>query len=100
MQFTIRGENDHTLLYTEMYDFLDENIEQKEPVFTLAGGKFAYDLQTRLVDKMVIGIEKEHMGLVQKDQYIVMPQQAYSTMDTSGYMVCLQTEEYVVVQKE
>ena len=40
------------------------------------------------------------MGLVQKDQYIVMPQQAYSTMDTSGYMVCLQTEEYVVVQKE
>ncbi len=100
MRFTIRGENDHTLLYTEMYDFLDENIEKKEPVFTLAGGKFAYDLQTRLVDKMVIDIEKEHMGLVQKDQYVVMPQQAYSAMDASGYMVCLQAEEYVVVQKE
>lgn len=100
MQFTIRGENDHTLLYTGMYEYLNENTEEREPVFTFARGKFAYDLQTRLVDKMVISIGTDQENLVKKAQYLVLPEQDSDRIDASKYTVCLQAEGYVVLQKE
>ena len=38
-------------------------MRKREPVFTFARGKFTYDLQTRLLDKMVssIGTDQEYL---------------------------------------
>lgn len=89
MRLTIRGENDYTQQYAEIFDFLKENTEAEEPVFTLTGGKFAYDLQTRLADKMVICIEEEQIPYVADSQYLVMPEQAYGNFADPAYTACL-----------
>lgn len=100
MRFTIRGENDHTLLYTELYEYLADNTEEREPVFTFARNKFAYDLQTRLVDRMVISIGTDQEELIKEAQYLVMSEQDYEGFASSKYTVCLLTEGYVVLRKE
>lgn len=100
MRLTIRGENDYTQQYAEIFDFLKENTEAEEPVFTLTGGKFAYDLQTRLADKMVICIEEEQLSYVADSQYLVMPEQAYGDFADPAYTACLQSADYIILQKK
>ena len=99
MRLSIRGENDYTQQYTEIFDYLNENTEAEESVFTLADGKFAYDLQTRLVNKPVISIDIDQMNFVNNSQYIVMSEQDYSNFANPEYVKCLQTKGYVIIQK-
>lgn len=100
MRLTIRGENDYTQQYAEIFDFLKENTEAEEPVFTLTGGKFAYDLQTRLADKMVICIKEEQIPYVADSQYLVMPEQVYGDFADPAYTACLQSADYIILQKK
>lgn len=99
MRLTVRGENDYTQQYAEIFDFLNENTEEKEPVYTFSSGKFAYDLQTRLVDKMVISINADSMNFDTDRHYVVMSEEAYLDFEHPGYSKCLQTQGYVIVQK-
>ncbi len=100
MRFAIRGENDYTQQYAEIFDYLKENTEEKEPIFTFDDGKFAYDLQTRLVDRAVTCINADQISYVMDSQYLVLPEQEYSDFEYSQYTECLQTQGVVILQKK
>ncbi len=100
MRLSVRGENDYTQQYAEIFDYLNENTETEEPVFILERGKFAYDLQTRLADKMVICIEEGQLRHVADSQYLVMSEQSYADFTHSEYTECLQAADYIILQKK
>ena len=100
MRLSVRGENDYTQQYAEIFDYLNENTETEEPVFILERGKFAYDLQTRLADKMVICIEEGQLRYVADSQYLVMSEQSYADFTHPEYTECLQAADYIVLQKK
>lgn len=100
MRLSIRGENDYTQQYVEIYEFLNENAEKEEPVFTIADKKFAYDLQTRLVDKMVICVDEEQISHVADSQYLVVSEQSYTDLAYPGYTECLRAVDYIILQKK
>lgn len=100
MRLTVRGENDYTQQYAQIYAFLNENTETGEPVFTLEGGKFAYDLQTRLPDKMVICIDEEQIRYVADSQYLVVSGQSQGELADSEYTACLQSADHIILQKK
>ena len=100
MRLSIRGENDYTQQYVEIYEFLNENAEKEGPVFTIADKKFAYDLQTRLVDKMVICVDEEQISHVADSQYLVVSEQSYTDLAYPGYTECLRAVDYIILQKK
>lgn len=100
MRLVIRGENDYIQQYAEMFDFLNENTQKRDIIYTTMNGKPAYDLQTRVVDKAVISIDKNQMDFVTGSHYIVIPEQDYSDYDGVEYTVCLQVKDYVIIQRE
>lgn len=99
MRFTIKGENDYTQQYAEIFDYLKENTEAEEPVFTFADGKLAYDLQTRLADRAVICIDAGQIDYVGNSRYLVMPEQEYDDLAYPDYRECLQAQDVVILQK-
>ena len=99
MRLTIKGENDYTQQYAEIFDFLHQNTEAGEPVFTFAAGKFAYDLQTRLVNRPVISIGPDQIDCVGEQHFIVMSEQEYIDFEGVEYDECLQEEGYMIIQK-
>ncbi len=99
MRLTIKGENDYTQQYAEIFDFLHQNTEAGEPVFTFAAGKFAYDLQTRLVNRPVISIGPDQIDCVGEQHFIVMSEQEYIDFEGIEYDECLQDEGYMIIQK-
>ena len=100
MRFVIRGENDYIQQYTEMFDFLNENTEKRDVIYTTMDGKPAYDLQTRVVDKAVISIDKSQVDSVTGSHYIVIPEQDYSDYDGTNYEMCLHIKDFIIIQKE
>lgn len=99
MRLAIRGENDYTQQYAEIFDFLKKNTEAEEPVFTLDSGKFVYDLQTRLADRMVICIDEDQIQYITDSQYIVMSEQSYDDFAHPEYAERLQAADYIILQK-
>ena len=100
MRFVIRGENDYIQQYTEIFDFLNENTEKRDVIYTTMSGKPAYDLQTRVVDKAVISIDKGQEDLVTGSYYIVIPEQDYSDYNGTDYTMCLQIKDYIIIHRE
>ena len=100
MRYAIRGENDYIQQYAEVFDFLNENTQKRDVIYTTMNGKPAYDLQTRVVDKAVISIDKSQMDFLTGIHYIVIPEQDYSDYNGTGYVMCLQVKDYIIIQKE
>ncbi|MCM1252775.1 MAG: hypothetical protein NC321_08130 [Clostridium sp.] len=100
MRIVIRGENDYIQQYAQIFDFLNENTKKEDIIYTTAEGKPAYDLQTRVVDKAVIGIDKSQMNAITGSPYIVMSEQDYADYADEGYAMCLQVKDYVIIQRK
>lgn len=100
MRLVIGGENDYIQQYAEAFDFLNENTGKRDVVYTTMSGKPAYDLQTRVVDKAVISIDKCQVDSVTGSHYIVIPEQDYSDYDGAEYTMCLHVKDYVIIQRE
>lgn len=100
MRMVIRGENDYIQQYAQIFDFLNENTQKRDVIYTTMSGKPAYDLQTRVVDKAVISIDKDQMDLTAGARYAVMSEQDYLDYDGAEYTMCLQIKDYVIVQRE
>ncbi|MCM1386216.1 MAG: hypothetical protein NC231_02725 [Bacillus sp. (in: Bacteria)] len=100
MRIVIRGENDYIQQYAQIFDFLNENTKKEDIIYTTAEDKPAYDLQTRVVDKAVISIDKSQMNAITGSPYIVMPEQDYADYADEGYTMCLQVKDYVIIQRK
>lgn len=99
MRFSVNGENTNTQRYAEIFDFLNENTKAGEPVYAVASGKFAYDLQTRLVNKPVICITSDQLDLAADHRFIVLSEQEYTDLVDAEYDERLQKEGYRIIQK-
>lgn len=99
MRSVIRGENDYIEQYAEIFAFLNGNTEKGEIIYTVMSGKPAYDLQTRVVDKAVISIDRSRLDFVTGSHYIVIPEQDYPDYADTEYTMCLQVKDYVIIQK-
>ena len=98
MRTSIRGENDNTVRYTPMFEYLAENTQKNDFVYICQEGKMSYDLQTRLVDRAVVCTLPERVGEVQDGTYVVIREEQLEEMEISEYAVCLENEEYVVIR--
>lgn len=99
MRTSIRGENDYTLQYAPMYDYLNENTQKKETVYICDGrNKAAYDLQSRLVNKIVIHTLPEKIAEVTEVAYVVMRDECMEELGITDYDVCMECQEYVVLR--
>lgn len=99
MRTSIRGENDYTLQYTPMYDYLNENTQEKENVYICDGrNKPAYDLQSRLVDQIVIHISPEQVAEIEEEAYIVMRDECMQESGITDYDVCMECREFKVLR--
>lgn len=98
MRTSIRGENDNTARYTSMFSYLAENTQKDDIVYICQDGKMSYDLQTRLVDRVVVCTVPERLAEVQDGTYVVIPEDLLGEMEISEYADCLEIEEYVVIR--
>lgn len=98
MRTSIRGENDNTARYTPMFEYLTENTDKGEIVYICQDGKMSYDLQTRLVDKAVVCTLPEHLAGLEKGTCVVMRLEQIDAANITGYEVCLENEEYIVIR--
>lgn len=99
MRTSIRGENDYTLQYAPMYDYLNENTQKKETVYICDGrNKAAYDLQSRLVDKIVIHTLPEGIAQIDEEAYVVMRDECMEELGITDYDVCMECLEYKVLK--
>lgn len=98
MRTSIRGENDYTMQYAPLYDYLNENTEKGEIVYMTTGGKPAYDLQSRLVDKSAVVILPETLDAAAKGSYVVINEEELTKAPVVDYEICMQCEEFVVIR--
>lgn len=98
MRTSIRGENDNTARYTPMFEYLTENTEKGDIVYICQDGKISYDLQTRLVDKAVVCTLPERLAGLEEGTYVVMRKEQIDSANISGYELCLENEEYIVIR--
>lgn len=100
MRICIRGENDYTARYTELFVYLNENALPGETVYVCDSGKMAYDVQTRLIDKTVVSVEPEQLMRAEPGVYAVIPAQEAPGLSGMYYESCLEVEEYLVILVE
>lgn len=98
MRTSIRGENDYTMQYAPLYDYLNENTEEGEIVYMTVENKPAYDLQSRLVDKPVVVMQPEELGAAAGGAYVVSREEDLENADVKGYEICMRCEEFLVVR--
>lgn len=98
MRISIRGENDYTMQYAPLYDYLNENTEEGEIVYITAENKPAYDLQSRLVDKPVAVIQPENLDAAAEGAYVVIRGEELEGDFAVNYETCMQCEEFVVIR--
>lgn len=97
MRTCIRGENDYTARYNEMFDYLNENTKPKDVVYVCEREKMAYDVQTRLIDKTVISVEAEQLTSAAPGTYAVIRAEDAAGLSGMSYESCLEDEEYLVI---
>lgn len=98
MRMSVRGENDYTMRYAPMYDYLNENTEEGEIVYITAENKPAYDLQSRLVDKPAVVILPETLDAAAEGSYVVINEEGLEKAPVVDYEICMQCEEFVVIR--
>ena len=97
MRICIRGENDYTARYTELFDYLNENTRQGDVVYVCDREKMAYDVQTRLIDKTVVSVEPERLAQLEACGYAVIRAEDAPEISGIPYELCLEAEEYLVI---
>lgn len=97
MRICIRGENDYTARYTELFDYLNENTEPGDVVYVCDREKMAYDVQTRLIDKTVVSVEPERLAQLEAGRYAVIRAEDAPEISGIPYELCLEAEEYLVI---
>lgn len=100
MQLSIRGENDFTLQYEEIYSYLRDHTQKNELIYTSENGKFAYDIQTRVVDRPVISVPVAEYGLIGDEAYVVVSETGYKKLNTAEWDVCLEKNGYYIITKK
>lgn len=100
MRVCIRGENDYTARYTELFDYLNENTRAGDVVYVCEKDKMAYDVQTRLIDKTVVSVEPEQLMKAAPGSYAVIRAENVSELPGIPYESCLEDEEYLVIMVE
>lgn len=98
MRTTIRGENDYTMQYEALFDYLNENTAEGEKVYITVEGKPMYDLQSRLVDQSVIYLEMERLKNIPRGAYAVVESETLPTLELSDYETCLEKKGYAVIK--
>lgn len=98
MRTAIRGENDYTMQYTPLFDYLNENTEKREVVYITTNGKPAFDLQSRLVDKPVVVMWPENLDTIDGTAYVVTRGEELEKAAVTNYEVCLECEEFLVIR--
>lgn len=98
MRISIRGENDYTMQYTPMYDYLNENTEKGEIVYITANGKPAFDLQSRLVDKPVVFMGGDSLESVKEKSFAVIRGEELEALPIINYEVCLECEDFLILE--
>lgn len=99
MRLCIRGENDNTARYTEIFEYLRENTGKDEIVYICDENKMAYDVQTRLVDRIVVSILPENLDQAENGAYMIIKETDADRVSMEEYDVCLKWEEYLVLRK-
>lgn len=99
MRISIRGENDYTAQYNKIFDYLRDNTEENEVIYICEREKMAYDVQTRLVDRIVVSIPFENMDRVQKGAYVIVGAADTDKIDREQCELCLDEKEYWVILK-
>lgn len=97
MRTCIRGENDYTARYNEMFDYLNANTRAGDVVYVCEREKMAYDVQTRLIDKTVISVEPAQLADAAPDAYAVIRSEEIPEISGIPYESCLEDEEYLVI---
>lgn len=100
MRTCIRGENDYTARYTEMFAWLNDHTQAGDTVYICERDKMAYDLQTRLMDKVVVSVDAGQLAEVWPGSYAVIRAEDISALSAAAYETCLENEEYLVILTE
>lgn len=100
MRICIRGENDYTARYTELFTYLNENARAGDVVYVCEREKMAYDVQTRLIDKSVVSVEPEGLTQAEPGAYAVIRAEDVPELSGLSYEPCLEVEEYLVILVE
>ncbi len=96
MRTSIRGENDYTMQYAPLYDYLNENMEKGEIAYITTNGKPAFDLQSRLVDKPVVVMWTEELDTATEPAYAVIRAEELEEVPVD-YEICLECEDFLVL---
>ena len=107
MRTSIRGENDYTMQYAPLFDYLNENMEKGERVrgqalekgeiaYITTNGKPAFDLQSRLVDKPVVVMWTEELDKIAEPAYVVIRAEELEEVPID-YEICLECEDFLVL---
>lgn len=99
MRTSIRGENDYTARYNKIFDYLRDHTEKDEVIYICEREKMAYDVQTRLVDRIVVSIPFEEIDRVQDGTYIIVGAADTDRLNTEQCRLCLDENEYWVISK-
>lgn len=97
MRTCIRGENDYTARYNEIFDYLNSNTQPGDVVYVCEKEKMAYDVQTRLIDKTVISVEPGQLADAEPGAYAVIRSDNVGEISGIQYDSCLEDEEYLVI---
>lgn len=97
MRVCIRGENDNTARYTEIFDYLRDNTEKNDIIYICEGDKMAYDAQTRLVDRILVCTLPEKLDQTEKGTYAIIRETDAGKISMEQYDVCLEWEEYWII---
>lgn len=100
MRTSIRGENDYTARYAELFTYLNAHTRAGDVVYVCDRDKMAYDVQTRLVDKTVVSVEPEQLVEKKAAGYAVIRAEDVSEIAGTPYETCLEDEEYLVILVE
>lgn len=97
MRLCIRGENDNTARYTEIFDYLRENTEKNEVIYICERDKMAYDVQSRLVDRVVVSIPFEQLDQIMPESYVIVGEENADQIPPQQYRICMEKEGYRVI---
>ena len=98
MRTSIRGENDYTMQYAPLYDYLNEHTQKEEIVYICDENKPAYDLQSRLVDKIVVGTVPEKIAEIEEPVYVVVRDSQLEELSGIAFEVCMECQGYTVLE--
>ncbi len=98
MRTSIRGENDYTMQYAPLFDYLNNNTKKGEVVYTTSENKPAFDLQSRLVDKPVMFTLAEQLDEIEGGAYVVVYESQAEALPVKDYEICMECGEFLVLR--